>query len=142
MFDSAIARTRETIRPAPSSLTASAPPSFTSLIALATACSSETSYEPNGRSPTTSGRRAEHVTGPVGVARRERAGNRERPLALGGREAGVPGRERETVGTADGLDGADLDTKVEVAYDLPDHGELLRVLAPEVRRIGPDDVEE
>ena len=36
MFDSAIARTRETILPAPSSLTTSAPPSLTSLIALAT----------------------------------------------------------------------------------------------------------
>ena len=42
--------------PAPSSLTTSAPPSLTNRIALATACSSETSYEPNGRSPTTSGR--------------------------------------------------------------------------------------
>jgi hypothetical protein len=65
MFDSAIARTRETIRPAPSSLTTSAPPSFTSRTALATACSSEISYEPNGRSPTTSGRRAERVTARV-----------------------------------------------------------------------------
>ena len=43
MFDSAIARTRETIRPAPSSLTQSAPPSLSIRIALATACSSETS---------------------------------------------------------------------------------------------------
>ncbi len=43
MFESAIARTRESIRPAPSSLTTSAPPSLTIRIALATACSSETS---------------------------------------------------------------------------------------------------
>src|SRR5712671_2088639 len=49
MFDSAIARTREIIRPAPSSLTVSAPPSCTIRIALSTACSSETSYEPRGR---------------------------------------------------------------------------------------------
>jgi hypothetical protein len=65
MFDSAIARTRETILPAPSSLTRSAPPSFTIRIALATACSSETSYEPKGRSPITSGPRAARVTARV-----------------------------------------------------------------------------
>ena len=65
MFDSAIARTRDTIRPAPSSLTTSAPPSLTSRIALATACSSETSYVPNGMSPITSGRRAARVTARV-----------------------------------------------------------------------------
>ena len=65
MFDSAIARTRETMRPAPSSFTVAAPPSLTIRIAVSTACSSEISYEPNGRSPITSGRRAERVTARV-----------------------------------------------------------------------------
>ena len=51
---STIARTRDT---APSSLTTSAPPSLTKRIALRTASSSETWYEPNGMSPTTIGRR-------------------------------------------------------------------------------------
>ncbi len=53
---STIRRTRETIGPAPSSLTTSAPPSLTNRIAVRTASSSETWYEPKGRSPTTIGR--------------------------------------------------------------------------------------
>ena len=60
-----IARTRDNEGPAPSSLTTSAPPSFTNRIALRTASSSETWYEPNGMSPTTSGRRAPRVTARV-----------------------------------------------------------------------------
>jgi hypothetical protein len=54
--DSTMRRTRETMGPAPSSLTMSAPPSLTKRIALRTASSSDTWYEPNGMSPTTSGR--------------------------------------------------------------------------------------
>jgi hypothetical protein len=65
MFESAIACARESIRPAPSSFTTSAPPSFTRRIAFATACSSDTSYEPNGMSPITSGRCAARVTARV-----------------------------------------------------------------------------
>ena len=59
---STIARARETDVPPPSSLTASAPPSLTRRTALLTACSSETWYEPNGMSATTSGRFAPRVT--------------------------------------------------------------------------------
>ncbi len=43
----------------------SAPASLTKRIALRTASSSETWYEPNGMSPTTSGRRAPRVTARV-----------------------------------------------------------------------------
>jgi hypothetical protein len=53
---STIARARETDGPAPSSFTTSARASFTNRIALRTASSSETWYEPNGMSPTTIGR--------------------------------------------------------------------------------------
>ena len=51
-----IARTRESIAPAPSSFTASAPASFTKRIAFSIASSSETWNEPNGMSAITSGR--------------------------------------------------------------------------------------
>ena len=53
---STIARTRESIAPAPSSFTASAPASFTKRMAFSTASSSETWKEPNGMSAITSGR--------------------------------------------------------------------------------------
>src|SRR2546426_601841 len=49
MPDSTMARARSTIRPPPSSLTASAPASLTKRCAVAIACSSLASYEPNGR---------------------------------------------------------------------------------------------
>jgi hypothetical protein len=51
-----IARARDTDGPAPSSLTTSARASLTKRMALRTASSSETWYEPNGMSPTTIGR--------------------------------------------------------------------------------------
>ncbi len=51
-----IARARLTeFAPPPSSFTQSQPASLTILIAVVTACSSETSYDPNGRSPISSG---------------------------------------------------------------------------------------
>ena len=53
-----IARTRSASGPAPSSFTASIPASLTKRTAFRTASSSDTWYEPNGRSPMTSGRRA------------------------------------------------------------------------------------
>ena len=59
---STIARARCTDVPPRSSLTTSAPPSLTRRIALCTACSSETSYESKGMSPTTIGRRAPRET--------------------------------------------------------------------------------
>ena len=59
---STIVRTRETIGPAPSSLIASAPASFTKRIAFSSAFSSETWNEPNGMSPTTIGCRAARTT--------------------------------------------------------------------------------
>ena len=56
------ALTRESIGPAPSIFTASAPASLTKRTAFSTAVSSETWKEPNGMSATTSGRRAPRVT--------------------------------------------------------------------------------
>ena len=50
-----IARARSTELPPRSSLTASHPASLMNRCALAIACSFETSYEPNGMSPTSSG---------------------------------------------------------------------------------------
>ena len=63
-----IARTRESITPAPSSFTASAPASFTNRIALRTASSSETWNEPNGMSAMTSGLDAPRVTARVRIS--------------------------------------------------------------------------
>ena len=57
--------TRESIGPAPSSLTASAPASFMNRIALCIASSSDTWKEPKGMSATTSGRRAPRLTARV-----------------------------------------------------------------------------
>ncbi len=54
--------TRESMGPAPSSFTASAPASLTKRIAFSTAFSSETWKEPNGMSPTTTGWRAARET--------------------------------------------------------------------------------
>ena len=63
-----IARTRESIGPAPSSLTASAPASLTKRIAFSSASSSETWNDPNGMSPTTSGRFAPRVAARVSIS--------------------------------------------------------------------------
>jgi hypothetical protein len=62
---STIVRTRDSVAPAPSSFTASAPPSLTKRIAFASASSSETWNDPNGMSATTSGRTAPRVTARV-----------------------------------------------------------------------------
>ena len=62
---STIVRTRDSVAPAPSSLTASAPASLTNRIAFSSALSSETWKEPNGMSATTSGRAAPRVTARV-----------------------------------------------------------------------------
>ncbi len=59
---STIARTRDSDGPAPSSLTASVRASLKKRIALRTASSSETWYEPKGMSPITIGRRAARAT--------------------------------------------------------------------------------
>ena len=48
--------------PPRSSFTASAPPSLTNRMAVRTAWASDTSYEPNGRSATSSGRRSPRCT--------------------------------------------------------------------------------
>jgi hypothetical protein len=61
-----IARARETIGPAPSSLTASAP-AFTRRTALATASASDAWKEPNGMSPTISARGFARATAPVSI---------------------------------------------------------------------------
>ena len=61
----ASACTRDSIGPAPSSLTASAAASLTKRMALCSASSSETWKEPNGMSATTSGRRAPRLTARV-----------------------------------------------------------------------------
>ncbi len=63
-----IARTRESIGPAPSSLTASAPASLTNRIAFSSAVSSETWKEPKGMSAMTRGRRAPRVTARVRIS--------------------------------------------------------------------------
>jgi hypothetical protein len=57
--------TRESVAPAPSTFTASAPASLTKRIAFSSALSSETWKEPNGMSATTSGRRAPRLTARV-----------------------------------------------------------------------------
>ncbi len=57
--------TRESVAPAPSTLTASAPASLRKRIAFSSAASSETWKEPNGMSATTSGRRAPRLTARV-----------------------------------------------------------------------------
>ena len=62
-----IACTRESIGPAPSSFTASAPASLTKRTAFSTATSSVTWYEPNGMSAITRGRLAPRVTAPVSI---------------------------------------------------------------------------
>ena len=63
-----IARTRESIGPAPSSFTASAPASLTNRIAFRTVSSSETWNDPNGMSPMTSGRRDPRATAAVSMS--------------------------------------------------------------------------
>ena len=60
-----IAWARESIGPAPSSFTASAPASLTKRTAFSTAASSETWNEPKGMSAMTSGRLAPRVTARV-----------------------------------------------------------------------------
>ncbi len=55
-------RTCSAISAPPSSLTAWAPASFMKRTAVWKACSGEAWYDPNGRSATTSARRAERVT--------------------------------------------------------------------------------
>ena len=62
------ASTRESVGPAPSILTASAPASFTNRIAFRTASSSETWNEPNGMSATTRARATPRVTAPVSMS--------------------------------------------------------------------------
>ena len=57
-----IARARDRDGPAPSSLTASAPPSLTKRIAFSSAFSSETWNEPKGMSPITIGCLAARAT--------------------------------------------------------------------------------
>ena len=57
-----IARARSALTPPPSSLIASQPASFTKRCAVAIAWPSEISYEPNGRSPTSSGVRSPRRT--------------------------------------------------------------------------------
>ena len=60
---SEMARAASTRRaPPPSILTASMPPSLSSRTAAPTACSALASYEPKGRSPMSSGRRAPRAT--------------------------------------------------------------------------------
>ena len=63
-----IAWTRESVAPAPSSFTASAPASLTKRIAFSIAAESETWNEPNGMSAITSGRRAPRVTARVSMS--------------------------------------------------------------------------
>ncbi len=63
-----MACTRESIVPAPSSFTASAPASLTNRTAFVTASSSDTWKEPNGMSATTSGRLAPRVTARVSTS--------------------------------------------------------------------------
>jgi hypothetical protein len=65
MPDSTMARTRGSIRPAPSSLTVSARPSLTKRTAFRTASWSDTWYDPKGMSPTMSGRRTAEATARV-----------------------------------------------------------------------------
>ena len=60
--------TRASIGPAPSSLTASAPASFTKRIAFRVASSSDTWNEPKGMSAMTSGRFAPRVTARVSTS--------------------------------------------------------------------------
>ena len=63
-----IACTRESVGPAPSSLTASAPASLTKRTAFSTADSSEAWKEPNGMSAITSGRFAPRTTARVSIS--------------------------------------------------------------------------
>jgi hypothetical protein len=63
-----IAATRETLGPAPSSLTASAPDSLTKRTALRTASSSDTWNEPKGMSAITRARCAARVTARVSIS--------------------------------------------------------------------------
>ena len=87
-------------------------------------------------------RRLEDRARRLGVARREGAREGERATALRGREAGVPGREREPVGVAHGGEGAELDVEVEVAGHRAHDRDLLGVLLPEVGAFRANYVEE
>ena len=78
----------------------------------------------------------------TGVAGRERARDRERARRARRRKAGVARGEREAVGVAHGRDDADLELEVQVADELLHDRDLLRVLAAEVRDVGPDDREQ
>ena len=84
----------------------------------------------------------EHGARRVDVACLQRARDRACTLALLGREARIPRREREPVVVARGLDDPDLDRHVEVADELLDDRDLLRVLLAEPRDLRADEVEE
>ena len=73
---------------------------------------------------------------------RARAGERGRSRARPRTAAFVSRRERQAVRIADGRHRADLDLEIEIADEPPDHGDLLRVLLPEVGALRADDVEE
>jgi hypothetical protein len=63
-----IAAARSATTPPRSSLTASQPASFTNRCAVATACSSDCSYDPNGKSPTSSGVVSPRRTAPASIS--------------------------------------------------------------------------
>ena len=73
----------------------------------------------------------------------KRAFGQERgALALLGREVGVARGEREAVRLAHGLADDEAQRKVQVAHHPADHGDLLQILAAEVRDVGRDLEEE
>jgi len=71
----------------------------------------------------------------------ERVGKRDRAAALVFGQVGIARRQREAVLVADDRNGDDLCSEVEVDRQPPDHRELLEILFPKNRDLGPDRVE-
>src|SRR5436190_29110 len=72
----------------------------------------------------------------------ERTRQRQRPLALLGREVGVSRREREPVLVADSGQHMEVDGNVEVEHHPPEHRGLLRVFLAEVGDVWTNEVEQ
>src|SRR5262249_52067329 len=72
----------------------------------------------------------------------QRTGERERDLALVGREIPVAAGDREPVRFADRGHGDDPYRYIEIGHHRPDQGQLLVILLAEEREIGPGQMEE
>lgn len=87
--------------------------------------------------------RAQRLLGGVPVAARvQGAGQRERGAPLRGGQVAVAAGQRQPVRLAHGGHADDVHAEVQVAHHAADQGELLGVLLPVERHVGPGEVEQ